>query len=244
MVEFNPKEEESIMKQMLRLLVVSLVALILISCASAPKITKVTSLVPMTDADKKMTKNGVTVEIIPINETNVQQFPELNTTATILVKGLLDSEPRPKKIPITNVLYGMTFAMKITNNTGHIIRMEGSEVGLSVGGRDVNKLDKETIKQLGQSQIAQQFPYQQTLPAEISMAIDRAPYWDERLKILPGKSKLAFVAFDVEPHEGIGQATMSIYDLVTKTDAAGNPVERTNFSFNLKEVTTEIAAKK
>lgn len=231
------------MKKLLSVLASGLMLFVFFSCASAPKITKVTSLVPLTDADKKATQNGVTVEIIPINETNVGQFPILNTTANILTKEFLESNPTPKQKQITNVLHGLTFAMKITNNTGHIIKMAGSEVGVSVGGRDVRKLNKETIKQYDQTYIARKYSYQTTLPPEISLAIDRVPYWDENLKILPGKTLTAFVSFDAEVQEGIGQATLAIYDLVTNTDAAGNPTERTNFAFNLKEVTTQVTSK-
>jgi hypothetical protein len=35
--------------------------------------------------------------------------------------------------------------------------------------------------------------------------------------------------------KGFSNATLSIYDLITNVDAAGNPTERTNMDFNFKE---------
>jgi hypothetical protein len=59
--------------------------------------------------------------------------------------------------------------------------------------------------------------------------------WDENQKILPGKTITVYAPFDVKVGKGFGTATLSIYDLVTNVDAAGNPTERTNMDFNFKE---------
>jgi len=212
----------------------------LYSCSSAPTVTKVTSLVPLSDADKKITKNGMTIEVVPINQTNVAQFPVLSTTANIMTKGFLEDNPSPKAVPVSNVLAGLTFALKVTNNTGHIVKMEGSEVGITVRGQDVRKLDREMINQIWIAYLAKEYKYQIGIPIEITSALSRVPYWDENLKVLPGKSVDGFVTFDTNLIEGIGDVTLAIYDLVTNTDEAGNPTERTSFDFNLREITTEV----
>lgn len=220
-----------------------LLVLVLYSCSSAPEITKVTSLVPLTDSDKKITKNGMTIEVVPINLTNVGQYPVLSTTANIMTKEFLETRPTPKSAPIPNVLADLTFALKVTNNTGHIVRMTGSEVGITIGGQDVQKLSIEQVKQLWIVYLAQNYPHQVGIPIEITTALGRVPYWNEDLKVLPGKSIEGFITFDYELSENIGNVTLAIYDLVTNTDEAGNPTERTSFDFNLKEITTEIKSK-
>lgn len=217
-----------------------LLVLLLYSCSSAPEITKVTSLVPLTDADKKITKSGMTIKVVPISLTNLSQFPVLSTTAKIMTKGILDSKPYPKEIPVPNVLADLSFALKITNNTGHIVRMVGSEVGITIGGQDVPKLSIEQIKQLWVAFLAEHYEYQVSVPVEVTSALSRLPYWNENLKVLPGKSIEAFISFDYVLSENIGNVTLAIYDLVTNTDEAGNPTERTNFDFNFKEITTKI----
>lgn len=212
-----------------------LISLVIMACATAPMITKVTSLVPLSDVDKKVTKNGVTIEITPINTTNTADYPELKAVAHVTEQGLFGPMQVEKVFP--NVLVGLTFGMKITNNSGHIIRMAGSEVGVTVGGKDVKKLTKEGI---GQIYVASGY---QLAMGEINPVLQNVAYWDDTLKILPGKTVQSFVAFDVNLKEGIGQSSLSIYDLVTNSDNAGNPTERTNFDFNLKELTTEIQNK-
>lgn len=230
---------EGYMKQFFLGTLLLAAALGLLSCASTPKVMKVTSLVPVSEADRKANKNGVTIEIVPVIATNLGEHPALSTRARILTKGFLETEPTPKDQTVQNVLAGLTFALKVTNNTGHILKMSGSDIGLSVSGRDARKLDKEGIKQLWVAWLAKEYEYQTGIPAEITTAIDRTPYWDENLKILPGKSMTCYASFDAQLQEGIGQATLAIYDLVTNTDQAGNATERTNFDFNLKELTTE-----
>lgn len=217
-----------------------LLCLILVSCSSGPTVTKVTSLVPVSDADSKVTKNGVTIEVIPLTATSLGAYPQLSTTAKVLDKGFLEDAPSPKAEQISNVLYGLTFAIKISNNTGHILKMAGSDIGLSMSGVDMRKLSKEEILQLWAAYFPTQYRYQTTVPQEIHSAVQRCPYWDEGLKVLPGKQAVCFAAFNTEPKEGFGQATLAIYDLVTNTDQAGNPTERTSFDFNLKELTTEV----
>lgn len=217
--------------------------LLLLSCASAPKITRITSLVPLSDADKKITKSGVTIEVTPVNNTNLAQYPMLSVQANVLTKGFLEKEPTPKAVIFPNVLPGLTFALKVTNNTGHIIKMADSEIGLAVGGKDVNKLSIEGMLQVWSTYLRKEYPYQPSVPIEVLNAVTNVPYWNESLKILPGKTITGFATFDVALTEGVGNATMSIYDLVTNTDQAGNPTERTSFDFNLKELTTTIEAK-
>jgi hypothetical protein len=230
------------MKQLLIVFAGLVVAFVLISCASTPKIMRVTTLVPLTEADRQVTKNGVTVEVAAITESTIGEHPELTVQAHVMDKGFLDKQASSRDWTIPNALCGLTFALKVTNNTGHIIKMTGSDIGLTVTGTDVRKLDREGIKRVWIGYISQKYPYQTGLPVELSSAVDAVPYWDENTRILPGKTLTCYAAFNTDLKTGIGQATMAIYDLVTNTDQAGNPTERTNFDFNLKEETTDVSA--
>jgi len=215
------------------------ISVLIVSCSSAPTITKVTSLVPLSDVDKKTTKNGITIEVEPVNPTNLNKYPILTPTVTYQESGILG--PVEKQWLVPNVLGGLTFALNITNNTGHIVKMADSDVGITISGTDAAKLSKEQIKQQWAASFATNNQVLASQSAIIYSAIEQAPYWDENLKVLPGKTLKAFVTFDVALQEGIGEASLAIYDLVTNTDEAGNPIERTNFAFNLKEVTTTVS---
>lgn len=228
------------MKKLIIFSLLFVILVIFISCSSAPTITKVTSLVPISDVDKKITKNGITIEVEPVNPTNLNKYPILTPTITYQASDFLLG-PVEKKWVVPNVLNGLTFALNITNNTGHIVKMADSDVGLTIRGTDAPKLSKEQIKQQWAASFATNNQAIISQSAIIYSAIDQVPYWDENLKVLPGKTLKAFVTFNVALQEGIGEASLAIYDLVTNTDEAGNPIERTNFTFNLKEVTTSVS---
>ena len=117
------------------------------ACSAAPTITKVTSLVPLSDDDKKVSKNGITIEITPINPTNVLSYTDQQTKVNV-VEQIPLLGPVNKEQQINNVLLGLTFALNITNNTGHIIKMAGSDVGLQL--KRTNKLGREHILQIWQ----------------------------------------------------------------------------------------------
>jgi hypothetical protein len=217
-------------------------SLLLLSCSSAPKITKVTSLVPLSEADTKVTKNGVTIEVIPLSVTTVGAYPQLSTTATVMEKALFASEPKADKKPFPCVLPGVPFAIKVSNNTGHILKMAGSDIGLTVSGVDVRKMSKEDVLQWWAAWFPNHYEHQRVVPTEIVSTVKQLVYWDESLKVLPGKQVVCFATFNTGLKEGIDQASLAVYDLVTKSDQAGNPTERTNFEFNLKELTTEVSS--
>jgi hypothetical protein len=86
----------------------------------------------------------------------------------------------------------------------------------------------------------QKYPLQPGVPSEITSKVNGLSFWDESARIPPGRSKEVFVVFNTELKKGLGEAGLSIYDLVTQTDAAGNPTERANFNFTFMEKTESI----
>jgi hypothetical protein len=217
----------------------------LFSSCSASKVAtekRIAILVPVSDADKSVTKNGVTVDVQSIDESNVGLYTDLAlSNYPIMTKGFLESVPSPKMFSETNVLAGfsipaaVTFAIKITNNSGHIIKLNGSDVGISVSGKDWRKLDVQKINSAWLMLLKNNYPYQPTVPAELVTAIQNVPIWDDNQKILPGKTITLYAPFDVKVGKGFSNATLSIYDVITNVDAAGNPTERTSMDFNFKE---------
>jgi hypothetical protein len=231
------------MKKLIVLLALFAMGITMISCSGskAPETKQISVLVPVSEGDKSVTKNGVTVEVQSIDISNVGLHSELAATVPVFTKGFLETEPSQKNYSESNVLAGfsdppaITFSLKITNNSGHIIKLNGSDVGLMVAGKDWRKLDLPKINSAWLNYFKANFDYQKTVPAELTSAIQNLQMWDENQKILPGKTITVYAPFDVKVGKGFGTATLSIYDLVTNVDAAGNPTERTNMDFNFKE---------
>ena len=231
------------MKKLTILFFAFVLSFYLFSCsASKPAADKqIAILVPLSEADKSVTKNGVTVDVQSIDASNEGLYADLSAKFPIVTQDFLESQPTPKSFTSSNVLAGfidpmpVTFILKITNNSGHIIKLNGSDVGITVAGKDWRKLDVQKINTLWLSFFKSNYQYQQTVPADLVTAIQNVPMWDENQKILPGKSLTLNAPFDINLGKGFSNATLSIYDLITNVDAAGNPTERTNMDFNFKE---------
>lgn len=222
-------------------LCVCIVALF-VGCASAPKTVEVTRLMPMSDADTKVTQKGVIIEVTPIDDTTVGKYPQLSAQAKVKVKTILGEMEQPMTFP--NVLIGATLAFKITNNTGHVLNLAGTLINLTIQGQDYPQATKEAILNTWAATFAQKYPLQPGVSPEITTKVNSLPFWDESARIPPGRSKEVFIVFMVTLHKGMGNAGLSIYDLVTQTDAAGNPTERANFDFTFMEKTETITMAK
>jgi hypothetical protein len=214
------------------------VVVLLAGCATAPKMVDVTRLVPMSEADTKVTEKGVTIEVTPIDQTTVGQYPQLSTQVKVKEKTILGVVDTPLTIP--NVLMGVTLTLKITNNTGHVLSLAGALINLTIQGQDFPQATKEDIVNAWTAYFMQKYPLQPGVPSEITSKVNGLSFWDESARIPPGRSKEVFVVFNTELKKGLGEAGLSIYDLVTQTDAAGNPTERANFNFTFMEKTESI----
>jgi hypothetical protein len=233
------------MKKLTVLFLVFLAGFVVVfsSCSSSKKASEklIAILVPVSDADKSITKNGITVDVMALNESNIGLYNDLSCSFPVYTKGILETDPTPKSFTESNILAGfsdppaVTFAIKITNNSGHIIKLNGSDVGIMVSGKDWRKLDFQKINTSWLSFFKANFQYQQTVPAELLSAIQSNQIWDDNQKILPGKTITLYAPFDVKVGKGFGNATLSIYDVITNVDQAGNPTERTSMDFNFKE---------
>lgn len=145
---------------------------------------------------------------------------------------------------------------KIVNNTKHILRMKDARVYLILGGQDplpayvsMEDLLKavDVFEEKANEHLAAQ--YQKSLirigdmpqlPRGFYRALVRSHERAYKLindvskEILPGFTYEGFLVFPVAP-EIQGAATLSFFDITTKTDAAGNPVEKARFDFPLEQ---------
>ena len=218
------------------------ILVLLAGCATAPKMVEVTRLVPMSEADSKVTEKGVTIEITPIDSVTAGNYPQLSTQVTVKDKAL--GMEVDKTLSIWNVLLGTTLALKITNNTGHVLNLAGTLINLTIQGQDFSQATMLDITNGWVAYFRQKYPLQPSVPGEITNKVMSLPFWNESARIPPGRSKEVFVVFNTELKKGLGEAGLSIYDLVTQTDAAGNPTERANFEFTFLEKTETITMTK
>jgi hypothetical protein len=207
-------------------------------CATPkPTIVKKTRLEPVSENDKKVTKNGVSISLTPvIGEEDASPFPELASSFIQMEQQLFKEGLQPVEYKIsnifagTNVFQGTALVIKIANNTGNTISLDGITITANIRGKD---FQMEEFDALNQKFISKNL-------TQMSNTLSSLNYVGKssKQKVLPGKSATLYAAFNTKISEGTGTITFQIYDLVTKTDAAGNPTERTNFDFSYNEITT------
>jgi hypothetical protein len=179
-----------------------------------------------------VTKNGVTIAVDPGASTaDPKYFIEYISPTQ---KDWLGNPVKKRD----NMFAGLiVIEVAITNNTGHVLRTNGAAVSLTPGdgGEPVQPFTLVALNQAwAQAGVAGLDAYMKTNKIRLVTL--------ESDVILPGQTLKGLMPFQAKI-EGIKSCTLSMLDLVTQTDAAGNPTERTTFTFNMKENVTQIEQK-
>lgn len=141
---------------------------------------------------------------------------------------------------------------KIKNNTEHILRMSDARIYLIIEGVEPLPAIPSLTELLKQADYFERVTNVERSKETVLFVLSRAPLPlgffrnivfynranyklinDLTAEILPGFSYEGILIFPVIPSFG-AQAKVSFFDVTTKTDAAGNPIEKTRFEFNLQ----------
>lgn len=234
------------------------------------------------------TKNGLTIDIVPLHEALCSKYPELfawdlkampsewsiNLSAFYPVSG----DGKRYAYPFSTGDKSLNvYKIKITNNTGHIIKMSDARIYMRVEGEDPIK----PVKKMGNAKLVDLTPPNTSIfklrtlipQSVIDNDQDCLVYWltwmwqewDKNRKkgILSLEYPIGFPSqvlvqnkrafklindLDVEilpddSYSGIllfprliidNDVNIKLYEFSTKTDAAGNVTEKSNFDFKLK----------
>ena len=270
-------------KNILMLTLISIVILMLSSCASGPpKIQYWPYKEYQLTTDQVQTKNGMTIELEPLTPTNTYKHPELFAfdwddipeafSSGIGVKSMFPPGPQGKSWQYTfgfDKNFLVAFKVNITNNTDHILRMSDSRIYLRIEGEEpiaaVTKFGDATplkdekggvinIKSAyeGDGSLIHWITYYEKLwddtrkkglislayPVGITSQVINSNKKNYRLinafdkEILPGDSYSGILLFPALI--SWDKVNVKFYDIITKTDPAGNPLEKTTFDFECK----------
>ena len=251
---------------------------LLISCAGTRQIPIWEFDQYLLDSESIQTKSGLTIEVEPLTPANLYEHPELFSFTVdelpkkwhLNVKAMYPEGPQGKRWEYTfgfgdNFLAAMK--VKITNQTGHILRMGDARIYLRIEGEDpikaITKLGNTQLEQvdekgtllpksredeslvhwltyfanewdIGRKKGILSLVYPVGLPSQI-IKEHKKKYKlisDVNLEILPGDHYSGLLLFPVIISSN--ETVLKMYDLTTKTDAAGNPTEKVTFEFKLK----------
>lgn len=216
------------------------------------------------DGDPKVSKNDVTVTVTSVDVRNyaaeVSQFtyeghiPVCREEGGEFVKATVGGggvAVYPVRFDIFEPC--CTFKLRLENGTAHTISLAGATVQLEDGQGKTYEL-----LQQGGSGGLQQGPnwpsFQKTYSAFLQAgnvqqaqaafqaATQTIPIPGEKDKILPGKTKEFVLPFNAT--EAAAPLKLMLYDLVTATDAAGNPSVKDNFEFTVAKKRAELWRKR
>lgn len=196
-----------------------------------------------------ITKNGLTITVTPIDVRNASLVDEYRFTAFAPICQNAESGKRVQFVS-TNLPRAKlrpwifepccTFSLRLKNDTGHTISLAGATIQLEDGqGKSYEPMKPMSITTPWPTFSAMYrniaaFP---TLGAEaMRVAQQTVPIPDGNTRILPGKTKSLILPFDVKTPAA--PLKVMLYDVITKTDAAGNAASRDRF-----EVTVNVQRK-
>lgn len=214
------------------------------------------------------TKSSVTITVTPLSQTQMYEHPEFFQFDKARVPEALVKDymycPQYKLDPSGRFwcyTFGAgseqlaAFTAEIRNGTDHILRMKDSRIYLEVEGQDpvpattdheslvrwmTSFEEKAEAARPKQVLLDRYYRYPVGLAGEV-VKQNRAAYKliaSAETEILPGKALKGILLFPVTV--SFSTATLTFYDIHTKTDPAGNPIEKQTFSFPLKLERTQM----
>jgi hypothetical protein len=245
-------------KKSLCILGLVLIVLFISSCATIKEPPKVIASEYQVIESNTQTKEGIEITLRSFNVLDTYSFPEMflideninyntQTTDYSSYKMYYPKDTSGKRWIYTYNIDGnnqlVAFKVKIVNNTDHILRMGDARIYLIVTGEDpINAItDLDTFKSW-----ATRFegnlkgrPGFSMYPFGFASALIGANSRGYKLindfskEILPGFSYEGILLFPAIV--SWDAAELSFFDVTTKVDSAGNPIEKATFKFEMKK---------
>lgn len=219
-------------KDIIKIVSVLIIIMILgFSCGPAkPQIIKAQKFVPVGELGNRQEKSNVIIEVLPVDETNYDQFPELTPVVQWIEQGIMGPITKKGKV----YLFGknVQFRVSVTNRTGHVLRFTGTVIKCIDDMGNVNDayLKSSVLAIHADNSIIQ---YQLKAPLE------KIRYLDQNVEVLPDMTWTGYIVFPLKWEDVAETFKFVIYDLITKTDEAGNVKEKSRFEFNFKKEIVE-----
>ncbi len=198
---------------------VVLISLMVLGCG--PSILKLVRISPATEGGNRQEKSGVIFEVTPVDPSAILdgKYPELTFS--------YKNPAEPYSSPVRYYLLGknIQFKVSVTNNTGHVLRFAGTVIKVIDDANNmIDELDKTSLTATSPLAAAQ---------------ITKLRYLDQNVEVLPDMAWTGYAAFGANPDSISPTFKLAIYELVTKTDEAGVPKEKSRFEFNFKKEVIE-----
>ena len=227
---------------------------IISACATVPQQTQYMTKTEYDLADSvdaRQTIEDITISLKPLNVDKEIQKEKYTQNYTVTYLPFLETELKTIAVPLrTNIYEGtVAFEVEIINDTDHILRMRDSRVAYIDPDSDepVMALDKASIMEDPEilpayNKVKQYLEDKYSPRNDVGISINQAfSRIAKKIKfingfnreILPGMRTKGIIVFPVEASDA-AEGKISFIDMVSKTDKAGNPLERVRFDYRIK----------
>jgi hypothetical protein len=193
--------------------------------------------------DAKQTRDGLTMEAAVTDIQSMQKDPRLSKTVTAVKRS--DSGSVETQVGWV-LLNPPAFQVKVTNNTGHVVKMTGAVFKLiDAAGNLYDATSKDKMAAQQADAIAGLEAQGVVLPAasksQLNAAMRSIKLLDGNTELLPDMTETFFISFDlpVEPtadavNKWLSEQTalrLKIYEVPTQTNEAGAITKRVAFEY-------------
>ncbi|MFV9645594.1 MAG: hypothetical protein ACNYWU_07230 [Desulfobacterales bacterium] len=221
MKEFQNRKIQSI------LLMAVLVSL-LVGCGGPTTFTRIRSgFEPFAGDENKKTDSGITIERYDLNEIPPEFYATVQDCDPKDGKLYVNNRREPvmkKQIALPN--HSMVEKIAITNNTGHVVRLNSTVItAFDPADNRYDTLSKEEIA----SYLQQERPCPNT--PQLANQLNLVKLISRNTELLPNRTTTGYLVY--KPHDTSmpGVWKLSFYELPVEANAAGIPTKTVNFDF-------------
>jgi hypothetical protein len=181
-----------------------------------------------------LSKDGLTIEV-----PNLTQMPEVFRVEVPACdadgKPLVDSGSGAANTSTITALpaTGELYQIKLTNQTDHVVRLQGAVIRLADPAENqIEPQSKEEVVATATrpSSLAKQGACP-AAAAKVTDALTTVRFIGPNTELLPGTTTTGYLSFLPANTQTPGAWKLSLYEITTKVDAAGNAVAKTRFDF-------------
>lgn len=182
---------------------------------------------PYQDDENKKTDSGITIERYDLENIPPEFYKTVQACDPEDGKLYVNSSGEPvmeKELAVPKD--AMIEKIAITNNTGHIIRLNTTVIAaFDPAGNQYDILNKQEIA----SYLQQERPCPNTM--QLANQLNMVKLINRNTELLPNRTKTGYLVY--KPHDPTmpGVWKLSFYELPVKTNAAGTPTKTVNFTF-------------
>lgn len=229
--------------------------------SSGPTVKTWVETTPAINFQSPVTKSGLTIEVKAIHEGNMEQFPRIMGEVDYAIRDSAGNIVKEKALKTSAYSWlPLAFQLKIANKTGHVVRFTGAVIKLvDAAGNLYDPISKEDLEAEwmgwdGKEVEAKYGTTEITSVNRMQSVVRKMKVLGPNTEILPDYTTEVYVGFG--PHmpwmnsydqasgelASLEQVKLMLYEVVTETDDAGNPVAKEKFewAFDVVEKQEEV----